>query len=71
MSGLEAHGLRDDAAESVELDDVVELLAICRGSGSEQDRVLKSNAAEVDAEPAVSLNAVGAAHCPTALLRRW
>jgi len=72
VSWLEAHGLRDDAAESIELYDVVELLTVCCRSRGQEHWILEVDAAELSREsPIASHGCAVRRHCPEALARRW
>ena len=45
---LRRHGLRDDAAENIEIDDIIELAAKAGSAGSKENRVLEGGAEEID-----------------------
>jgi len=48
LARLRRHRLRDDTAEQIEVDDIIELAAKAGSAGSKKNRILEGGAEEVD-----------------------
>ena len=70
-SGLQAHRLRDDPTQPIEVDHLVELFTVRRRAGGEQNGVLEPHVAERDSEPVAWRSSERLAHWLTAFARRW